>query len=226
MTLSLRYGSSRLELSVRDEFVARKLDTNSALALTSARKSDAEVLRVAFEELANASFFDSLEGKKLGLLISDATRLELRSAVLEPLFSRLGVAESITTYVCTGTHDPKLPENVALAAQIASLASCCAAKVRVVVHDARDNEFESHGATSRGTPVEIAPSTRECDLFLVVSGLKTHYFALCTLTGSAGIEWAGGGRTQEVTTRGIFVPDSVHASFSGSDAVVAEALLL
>lgn len=275
MKLSLRYGKDRLQLSARDEFIARHVDLTNSSARSSAEKNGDERVEVALTELANADFVDVLAGKHLGLLISDATRLELRATVLEPLFARLHAAKLVTVYLCTGTHDPNMPENVALAAQINTLATACDAKVRVVVHDARQCEFKHFGTTTRGTSVEIAASADECDLFLVVSDLKAHYFAgysnpiknylpgiasvaavranhafalhkqascgrhpwhpdparrqnpiaedmlealqlfvgerphfaLCTLTGSAGIEWAGGGRTQEVTARGLTMVD-------------------
>lgn len=264
-----------MQLKVRDDFIARQVDLRNSPALCSAKKTAEGRVKIAIDELAGAFFFDTLAEKHLGLLISDATRLESRRTVLEPLFLRLSAAKSITIYLCTGTHDPNMPENVELAAYVGELAAACDTIVRVEVHDARKNTFDDYGTTSRGTLVEIAASTRECDLFLVVSDLKTHYFAgysnplknylpglaslaavranhafalhrlaacgrhpwhpdtarranpiaedmleafklfvgdrphfaFCTLTGSAGIEWAGGGTTQAVTTRGLAVVD-------------------
>ena len=111
------------------------------------------------------------------MLLSDATRSESRAAVLEPLFARLGEARSVSLYACTSTHDPQMPENVHLAEQLAALASDCHARTRVEVHDTCRGRFEALGSTSRGTPVEVNVSLRECEVFLVVSDVKAHYFA-------------------------------------------------
>jgi nickel-dependent lactate racemase len=131
----------------------------------------------ALGELESHDFFGAVRNKKLALLVSDATRSEAREAVLEPLFSRLDEASSVSVYVCTGTHDPWMPENVELSQRLSALASGCQTRTRVELHDARQGRFEALGHTSRGTPIEVNASLRQCDLFLVVSDLKTHYFA-------------------------------------------------
>lgn len=173
----MQYGERELELALSNDFLARHIRITDATAEIRAKKTTRECVEEALRELDDHDFFASVSGKKLALLVSDATRSESREAVLEPLLRRLNGVHEVVLVLCTGTHDPAMPENVALARRLENVAKCCPATVHVEVHDARSGEFCDFGSTSRGTSVRLSQSVHACEAFLVVSDLKTHYFA-------------------------------------------------
>ncbi|HKE01739.1 MAG TPA: lactate racemase domain-containing protein [Planctomycetota bacterium] len=172
-TVRLKYGAGFEVLEVP----AANLRGVHGLA-SGARGDDSDArLAAGVGELERSGFGAAVAGKRLTLLVDDATRSEPRAPVLAALSPLLGRAARVRVVVCTGTHEPDLPENVKLADELRALVAGLP-KAEVLVHDSRKPELHrSAGRTSRGVDVLVDVAADECDLFLAISDMKTHYFA-------------------------------------------------
>jgi nickel-dependent lactate racemase len=178
-SLRLRHGTKTVELTVPDSAPVREFgirhDLPAAPDLEAALRRALDPLRARDGEFVRAA-----AGRRLALLVDDATRSEphetLVAAALE-LFHEVGAAH-VTLFVCTGTHEPTLKENVELASSLRRVvaSSPLASRVEVVVHDCRAPPVDC-GVTSRGTRVLVNEKSARADVFLALSDMKNHYFA-------------------------------------------------
>lgn len=174
-TARVHYGGGWAELRIpqRNLLGVHRLDKGSAA------DDGGDALARGVEELRASGFERDVEGRRLTLLVDDATRSEPRAPILAALAPLLRKAARVRVSVCTGTHEPDLPENVALAAELrALLAKEELAAAEVLVHDSRaPGAHRSAGRTRSGVEVLVDRASDEADLFLAVSDMKTHYFA-------------------------------------------------
>lgn len=120
----------------------------------------------------------TVAGRRVALLVSDATREEPRAPILRAVAPIVKAARETWLVVATGSHDPRSPATLDLAREIeGNLRSGGAGVGRVIVHDATMGPFTSFGATSRGTPVRLNAEAMEAEVYLVLSDMKPHYFA-------------------------------------------------
>jgi nickel-dependent lactate racemase len=110
------------------------------------------------------------------VVVPDATRAVGLPTVLPAVLARLaraGVDGSRTTVlVACGTH-PAVSER-----ELASLVGPLPDGVRVVQHDARDDEsLVPLGATAAGVPIRIHRLAATAGLLVTVGGVRHHYFA-------------------------------------------------
>ena len=185
-------------------------------------------MQKAFDELGEAGFEDAIRAAHVGLMLSDATRSDPRQALLPRVARLLRTAERVTAFVCTGTHDPRMPENVELAQWIQQTLESEGLAARVIVNDARDPAKLRFGSTSRGTPIEVHPASSECAAFLVLSDMKTHYFAGYSnpvksyLPGIASFEAARGNHSLALQAGATFCRHPWHPEQDRRDNPLAE----
>lgn len=188
--IELRYGRDSVSLAVPDERVA---GVHALPGELDGPRGPVD-LGAALEALREAEWGRAARGRAVALLLSDGTRTEPRAAVLPALREVLRDAASVRAFLCTGTHDPALPENVSLARRVEEAFAGAPFAFELVVHDARGAAFEDVGATSRGTPVRVNARALACDAVLAVSDMKPHYFAgysnpgKCCVPGLAALE--------------------------------------
>ncbi len=167
----MKYGMGAVDLDART--------LSARFEGFSDRASDAppaeELIERALSELRESGFGDAVAGRHLGLLVADGTREPIFDRFLEGLEPELRSADRITAFVCTGTHDPELPENRAVARELRRALRGPGAEV--VVHDARLGPFRDFGGTSGGTSVRVNAVFEDCRVLLTVSDMKNHYFA-------------------------------------------------
>lgn len=117
-------------------------------------------------------------GRNVTYLIEDATRSEPHEAFMQACLPRLRDAQSVFAVVTTGSHDRLTEGNKRIVEQFRSIASAEGVRGEIAIHDCLDDaSLTALGPTPRGTPVEVNARALECDVFLVNSDMKNHYFA-------------------------------------------------
>jgi len=134
-------------------------------------------IEAAARELEASGAFNGLGASHVDLLVVDGTRPEPPVELIEDLLAGLDGAARLRVVLCTGTHDPETPANLARVATWRERVRRLVPRAEVLIHDARSAVCRSHGMTSRGTPVELAATLDAADRFIVLSDVKHHYFA-------------------------------------------------
>jgi len=176
----MRYGRGELRLLVPAENVAGVFRPRSARGEEDSPRNERAGPTLVSAALASAAgpMSDLLSGRRVALLISDATREEPREPILRAVAPSLKAARERWLVVATGSHDPRSPATLDLAREIEGLLASCGAGVsRVIVHDAVEGPFASLGRTSSGTLVRLNALAMDADAFVVLSDMKHHYFA-------------------------------------------------
>jgi len=123
-------------------------------------------------------FQAQIAGRRLCVLLDDATRDEPFEPIFKQLFGLLRKSSSVQFLICTGTHEPDTPGNAKIKTQIEEAARAAGlGKFEIQVHDCEHDEFIRAGATTRGTEVIYNALADQADVFLVLSDVKVHYFA-------------------------------------------------
>jgi nickel-dependent lactate racemase len=124
------------------------------------------------------SFQAEIAGRRLCVLLDDATRDEPFEPIFEQLFARLQKASFVQFLICTGTHEPDTPGNGKIKQQIEQAAHAAGiGSFAIHVHDCEHDEFIRAGATARGTEIIYNTLADQADVFLALSDVKVHYFA-------------------------------------------------
>ena len=124
------------------------------------------------------SFQAEIAGRRLCVLLDDASRDEPFEPVFEQLFAKLQKASFVQFVICTGTHEPDTPGNARIRQLIEQAAGAAGiGDFAIHSHDCDHDEFTRAGATSRGTEVIYNALADQADVFLVLSDVKVHYFA-------------------------------------------------
>src|SRR5262249_27484411 len=157
-------------------------------------------------------FADLARGGHVGVLLDDATRSEPHLLELAAVLDLLADAAAgrATVFVCTGTHDGRMPENAELLGALnRAVAAARFPKAEVVMHDCR-GPLDDVGRTSRGTRLFVNAKARDVDVFLAVSDMKNHYFAGYSnpvkglLPGICGFETARGNHALALDPKATF----------------------
>ncbi len=174
MKVSLSYGDGKICLQVPDENFG---------GLVSPRENRAEGERedplvVAMRNPEGGFLTELARGKKVCFLWEDFTRSEPHEAFLDAMFPSLLDASAISLILATGSHDPKERGNRDLLELACGKARKYGlAHFEALVHDCHNHPMMEAGTTSFGTPVKFNLAAEECDLFVVASEMKFHYFA-------------------------------------------------
>jgi len=121
---------------------------------------------------------DIVRGKTVTYFIEDATRSEPHAAFMQAGLPRLQGARHVTAIITTGSHDRFTEGNRRIVEQFSAIASKEGLRSEILIHDCLDDScLVSLGTTPRGTPVEANARALECDVFVVNSDMKNHYFA-------------------------------------------------
>jgi nickel-dependent lactate racemase len=174
MKVNLHYGKAQITLDIPDANVGEVIRP-----WQNPQKEDNTVLiEKALSSQHAGDFQAETAGKKLCVLLDDATRNVPLHAILPPLFERLKNASKIQFIICTGTHNPQTPANL----EIVQLVQNSARKAQldnyeVTIHDCWNDKVQNAGRTSFNNEILFNTLLTEADIFLVLSDVKFHYFA-------------------------------------------------
>ncbi len=111
-------------------------------------------------------------------LIEDATRSEPHDAFLEACVPRLKAARRVSAFLATGSHRRTTRGNLRIVETFKELALEHGVRAQVNIHNCQsESSLVELGTTCRGTPVVVNHPALACDVFLVASEMKNHYFA-------------------------------------------------
>jgi nickel-dependent lactate racemase len=98
--------------------------------------------------------------------------------MMEASFNNMKEAAFVRVIIATGSHKPENTENDKLLAAAEKLAAGAGIKdIELYIHDCENAGYENLGTTSRGTPILINKIALDCEVFVVNSDMKPHYFA-------------------------------------------------
>lgn len=170
MKVKLDYGDKKKELEVADKNLA-----NFFTLKIIGEKASVEVFDRALEE-SSTKLEEVISNKSVCVIVDDSTRIQPREEILHSLCKRLKKAQVIQFIIATGTHKPKY--NLELLKFIKHILNQQLLNFDISINDsANANEFEYMGTTCGNTEVFVNKKVLETDIFVVVSGMKPHYFA-------------------------------------------------
>ena len=221
--IELAYGSGALRFTF-DESRYQVLSEN-----TPARTpmTDLEIGEALSTPIASPPLEDLCSsGDSVLIIVSDATRASASAQVVHLLVRRLiqsGVSPSdIAIIFATGIHRPVTEEE-----KSGLLTPFIAQRIKTIDHDAYDSAaMVVHGATERGTPVELNRALTDYRQVIVTGAVGFHYFAgftggrksICPGLASArtieathmlALDFETGGRREGVQT-GQLAGNAVH----------------
>jgi nickel-dependent lactate racemase len=174
MEFNLHYGKGTVSLQIPDRNVADVIEPWHS----PAQVDNSTIISAALAEDRTIDFLNSLAGKNLCILAEDGTRDVPFEDIFTPLSAMLKEAASVRFVICTGTHKDQTPENSEISESIRnSMSAAGITSYQIHSHNCRNHEFISAGRTSLGTDVLYEAGAKDADLFVMLSDLKTHYFA-------------------------------------------------
>jgi nickel-dependent lactate racemase len=128
--------------------------------------------------MGSAPLEDLARGRKICLILDDATRSEPHDAYVRACLPRLRGADAVTAIIATGSHEVRSEGNLAIIRQFRCIAEEVEVDAKVFIHDCHEEPLLADlGRTRRGTPVRASIRALEADLFVASSDMKNHYFA-------------------------------------------------
>ncbi|MEW6097033.1 MAG: lactate racemase domain-containing protein [bacterium] len=170
MRIKLDYGDEKKELEIPDKNLADFF----TLELTG-QKASTQLFDQALGD-SNPKLEDIVSDKNVCVILDDSTRIQPREEILHPLCKRLTKAHFIQFIIATGTHKPEY--NIAICEFIKDIVKTHPLNFNISINNStKEDEFEYVGTTQRKTEVFVNKKALPADIFVVVSGLKPHYFA-------------------------------------------------
>ncbi|MHC4501057.1 MAG: lactate racemase domain-containing protein, partial [Planctomycetota bacterium] len=174
MKIDLHYGKGIVSLQVPQENIeqiVRPWQDKSAA-------DNPALIEQALSTAEAGDFRTAVTGKRLCVLTEDGTRGVPTEDIFPRLFPALQNAAEVRFFICTGTHDAHTAENNRIKEQIEkNAANAQITNYTIHTHDCQQENFIDAGQTSRGTHVLYNAALDDADIFLVLSDMKTHYFA-------------------------------------------------
>lgn len=174
-TVDVSYGSGHVTLDFPVGSLAGVVSEAAVTGGDAGGQPAGEAVAAALGRLLEQGHLAGLAGRRLLVLLEDGTRAVDHGAMAAAVASALGSECRLSFVLCTGTHDPLLPENIAARESVAAAAG----GAEVWLHDARDDASLGSvlGTTSHGNAVRASVLSEKADAFLVLSDMKNHYFA-------------------------------------------------
>ena len=176
MRIELPFGKNTLTLSIPDRKVKEIVTKGDEQR--EIEREDIDLKETVASPLHGPTLKEIAKGKKVCLLVEDATRSEPHSEMIFALMAHLKTAKGINGILATGTHNPLTRENRAIMDTLARAAANYHVKLNILSpNSAFFSRFDEYGETSRGTPVKINAHLRHCDVVVIAADMKNHYFA-------------------------------------------------
>ncbi len=174
MKIDLHYGKGIVSLQIPEKNIQDVIEPWHSRQ----QVDNADLIAEALADEQALDFQKQVAGKRLCVLAEDGTRDVPFEDIIGPLANLIRDCSSIEFIICTGTHNPETPENSQITDQMnKAIEGAGIANFKIHAHDCRNGEFTHAGQTSLGTDVLYNPTINDAEIFLVLSDLKTHYFA-------------------------------------------------
>ncbi|HEG42418.1 MAG TPA: DUF2088 domain-containing protein [Phycisphaerales bacterium] len=174
MKVNIHYGDGHISLDIPDENVARVIQPFE----DGPQTDNGEIVGDALGEREVENFKDRIDGKQLCVLVGDGTRDMPLDSIFDKLFCILSRGRFVKFVICTGTHNGDTYENKKIIERINRFAADAGlSDFEIHVHDHRNAEFINAGTTSCGTDIIYNAVIADADVFLILSDVKSHYFA-------------------------------------------------
>jgi len=173
MKIDLHYGKDLLSLQVPENNIEQVIRPWS-----QEQAADNALITDTLQCPEAEQFQRQIAGKRLCVLTEDGTRDGPFELLFEQFFGLVKPSSHVLFVICTGTHDAETPENNLIKACIKKAAEKAGVRnFTIHTHDCQQDTFLNAGTTSRGTDVLYAAAVDDVDVFVVLSDMKTHYFA-------------------------------------------------
>jgi nickel-dependent lactate racemase len=175
--IKLTYGNEKISISVPEDFLAGDLIKPRK---SENKMTEAEMKDKMEEEIKNPidspSVKDMVDGKKVGLVISDEFRSGLQELIVSVMMKEIfsGNPERLDIFIANGTHDPKTYCEKLVAA-IKKMAKDSGHEVRVIVNECDSGEYLNLGKTPLGTDAQVSKKWLETTLRIYGHESKYHY---------------------------------------------------
>ena len=174
MQIKVHYGSGFIDLQVPDRNISQIIQSWQG----SGPQDSTAILRSALAGDAASGFKAESAGKDICVLLADSSRKVPFDTVFAELPGLLGGTSSVQFIICTGTHESQIPANNEIVTKLnASAEAAGLGDFHIHIHDCRKDAFAVAGTTSRGSEVIYNKLVDKAQMFLVVSDVKSHYFA-------------------------------------------------
>jgi len=175
MRLELHYGRGILPLEIPEQNILAYRQPNSA---SSSKADNQKILLDAIHQFGIFRLSPIFAGRQVGVIVEDATRSTPYAELLAVMLPFLRGARFVQFLIATGSHDPDTAGNQRIIDAIrAIIEDCDFPEYDIHANDSERDEFIDVGQTTRGTPVRVNERSARCDVFLVISDMKNHYFA-------------------------------------------------
>jgi nickel-dependent lactate racemase len=176
MRLELHYGRGLLPLEIPEKNILAYRQPDSKASASEA--DNQKILLDAIEEFGILRLSPIFAGRQVGIIIEDATRSTPHALLLAALLPFLRGARFVQFLIATGSHEPNTAGNQRIIDAIrAMIADFDFPEYDIHASDCEHDEFIDVGVTMRGTPVRVNERSSRCEVFLVISDMKNHYFA-------------------------------------------------
>lgn len=174
MKIELHYGNGVIGLEIPRGNIANIIGPGGG----EVKNGDGSVVKPALRNDVGEEFSALAEGKRVCVLVADGTRDTPMAEILPGLLKLFTKAMSVQFLICTGTHDAAAPENGSVVEEIKEAGiSAGLGEFEIHIHNSQADELVNAGTTSAGTVIEYNVRVKDADIFLVLSDIKSHYFA-------------------------------------------------
>jgi nickel-dependent lactate racemase len=176
MRLELHYGKDILPLEIPEKNILAYRRPNSLAS--DSNTGNNKILLDAINEFGILRLSPIFAGRQVGVIIEDATRSTPHAELLAVMLPFLRGSRFVQFLIATGSHEPDTAGNRKIIDGIhAMIADFDFPEYEIHASDCEKDEFIDAGVTSRGTPVRVNERSARCEVFLVISDMKNHYFA-------------------------------------------------
>jgi nickel-dependent lactate racemase len=174
MKIDLHYGNGIISLAIPGGNIANFIRPGNYETKTDNKA----VVEQALGDDKPSDFSARVDGKRVCVLVADGTRDTPTAEILSALLKMLTKALSVQFLVCTGTHNAQTPENSLIAEGIeAACKAAGAGQFEIHIHNCQEDELVNAGTTCLGTEIKYNALAKDADIFVVLSDIKSHYFA-------------------------------------------------
>lgn len=175
--LKLTYGKEKINLSIPEDFLAgdlikpRKSNNNMTEA-----EMKLKMEKAIKNPIDSPMVKEMVEGKKVGLVISDEFRSGLQELIIPVMVDEIfkGKPESLNIFIANGTHDPKVYcKN--LVTFIKKTAKEFGHETKAIVNECDSDNYIDLGKTPLGTNAEVSKEWLKTTLRIYGHESKYHY---------------------------------------------------